>query len=396
MEVLLATIVVVPALVLLAPVLVLFIEVIAAVAGKITLSQVTINNGPSARVAVVVPAHNEGAGLLPTLTDVKSQLKAPGRLIVIADNCDDDTASIAARFTDEVIERNDLSHRGKGYALAAGIDFLERDPPDIVINIDADCRLEDGAIDILVKTCFLTQRPIQGLYLMTAPGAPVQKRLAEFAWRVKNWVRPLGANRLGLPCQLMGSGMAFPWEIIRGAKLASGSLVEDLELGIELAADNHAPLFCSKALITSTFPSSDKAAETQRARWEKGQITTILKKGPGWCWKGLSTANVNLVALLFDAAVPPLTILAFAVLLMFVVSAIAAWCGVSPLGLAVSSINLVLLLIALACSWLKYGRDILPLKSVGSIAFYALCKILFYLRLLSQKSSPEWIRTERD
>ena len=53
---------------------------------------------------------------------------------------------------------------------------------------------------------------------------------------MKNWVRPLGLSNLNLPCQLMGTGMAFPWELIRSANLASGSIVEDTKLGLELAS----------------------------------------------------------------------------------------------------------------------------------------------------------------
>jgi hypothetical protein len=72
-------------------------------------------------------------------------------------------------------------------------------------------------------------RPVQALYLMMAPAdSQINYKVAEFAWRVKNWLRPLGLRALGLPCQLMGTGMAFPWEVIRRADLASASLVEDL------------------------------------------------------------------------------------------------------------------------------------------------------------------------
>ena len=87
--------------------------------------------------------------------------------------------------------------------------------------IDADCRLAEGAVDQLTTTCLTTGRPVQALYLMTAPeGSAINQQIAEFAWRVKNWVRPLGLSALASPCQLMGTGMAFPWQVIRSADLA--------------------------------------------------------------------------------------------------------------------------------------------------------------------------------
>ena len=64
--------------------------------------------------------------------------------------------------------------------------------------------------------------------MQAAEGASLKMRLAEFAWVIKNQVRPLGLHRLGLPCQLMGSGMASPWACINSADLATGHIVEDL------------------------------------------------------------------------------------------------------------------------------------------------------------------------
>src|SRR5262249_18472589 len=153
------------------------------------------------------------------------------RVLVVADNCTDDTAVVAAAAGAEVTVRHDLMRVGKGYALDWGLRHLSVDPPDVVIMVDADCRLGAGAIERLMASVLATGRPVQALYLMTVPErSAVNHRVAEFAWRAKNWIRPLGLHRLGLPCQLMGTGMAFPWAVIRTAELASGRIVEDLRL----------------------------------------------------------------------------------------------------------------------------------------------------------------------
>ena len=99
-------------------------------------------------------------------------------------------------------------------------------------------------------------RPVQALNIMTAPlGSSVSYQISAFAWRMKNWVRPLGLKALGLPCQLMGTGMAFPWDVICTADLASGHIVEDLKLGLELTAGGWPPLFCPSAVVSSAFPA---------------------------------------------------------------------------------------------------------------------------------------------
>ncbi|UUZ49852.1 hypothetical protein LP420_06825 [Massilia sp. B-10] len=41
------------------------------------------------------------------------------RLLVVADNCSDDTANQARSLGADVLERTDLVRRGKGYALDA-------------------------------------------------------------------------------------------------------------------------------------------------------------------------------------------------------------------------------------------------------------------------------------
>jgi cellulose synthase/poly-beta-1,6-N-acetylglucosamine synthase-like glycosyltransferase len=78
----------------------------------------------------------------------------------------------------------------------------------------------------------------------------------------------------------MGTGMAFPWKVICTAKLASGQVVEDLNLGLELGAGGHLPLFCPAALVSSTFPISSQAADHQRQRWEQGHVDLILAQTP--------------------------------------------------------------------------------------------------------------------
>ena len=217
---------------------------------------------PSPRIAVIVPARNESAGIAATVTDIQKQLRPADRLLVIADNCSDDTAAVARHAGAAVIERQDAAKIGKGYALDHGIRSLDDDPPDIVVMIDADCRLGQGAINHLISTCAASGRPVQALYLMTAAKeSKLNQQVAEFAWRVKNWVRPLGLDGLDLPCPLMGAGMAFPWDVIRETNLASGWIVEDLKLGLDLAAAGHPPLFCPSALIVSRFASSARGAE---------------------------------------------------------------------------------------------------------------------------------------
>ena len=384
------------ALLLAIPVTLFFLEVIAA----FILPARDEVEGPKEnirqRVAILVPAHNESSGILATLDDIKAQLLTGDRLIVIADNCIDDTAAVAAAAGAEVVERNDSTRIGKGYALDYGLEHLSRDPPTIVIIFDADCRVEEDAIDHLIRACTATRRPAQALYLMSAPKeSPINYRVAEFAWAVKNWVRPLGLNALNLPCQLMGTGMAFPWQVIRSADLASGSIVEDLKLGLDLAKSGNPPLFCPSARVTSQFPWSVEGARSQRKRWEEGHINMILTTFSQSIYQAITRRNLGLFVLALDMVIPPLSLLVILLVGMSSVAGVAVLLGLSSAALVVNAASIVVLILAIFVAWSNYGSSILPPSAIISVASYVFAKLPIYRRLLSSGDDPKWTRTDR-
>ena len=74
---------------------------------------------PRKKFAIIIPAHNEELVISPLIDNLMS-LNYPRELyevFVIADNCTDNTAKIAAQHGAWVFERTDLEQRGKGYAL---------------------------------------------------------------------------------------------------------------------------------------------------------------------------------------------------------------------------------------------------------------------------------------
>jgi cellulose synthase/poly-beta-1,6-N-acetylglucosamine synthase-like glycosyltransferase len=378
------------------PISVFLVEVIAAIAMPSRKRGEQRSNPLRERVAVLIPAHNESAGVLPTIADVQKQLRRGDRLLVVADNCTDDTADVALAAGAEVVQRHDSARHGKGFALVFGLAHFALDPPAIVVVVDADCRLENDAIDELTISCAMTSRPVQALYLMAAPDdSGIEYRVAEFAWRVKNWLRPLGLKALRLPCQLMGSGMAVPWQVIQLADLAHGGLVEDLKLGLDLASVGYPPVFCPSARVTSQFASSAPGVSTQRARWEHGHINTILTSVGRLLSGAILRRNWALLALALDLAVPPLSLLSILVAIVFILTGLAAFLHFSPLGLAFSAADAVLFLLATFLAWFKCGREVLPFKALLLIAPYVFEKFGLYLRVLSNRMDAVWIRTDR-
>ena len=378
------------------PVVIFFLEIAAATILPERVSPPSPVRDARRRLAVLVPAHNESTGLLPTLADIKSQLHSGDRLLVVADNCSDNTARVASTAGAEVVERMDPAKVGKGYALDFGINHLATNPPDVLVVIDADCRLASRCLDQMTSACTLALRPVQALNLMTAPDlSPVNFRVAEFAWRVKNWVRPLGLAALNLPCQLLGTGMAFPWDAIRTIDLATGSIVEDVKLGLDLALADNAPVFCPSARVTSQFPLTIQGAETQRRRWEHGHFGTILTVVPRLLLEALKTGNLGLLTLVLDIAVPPLSFLGILVVASLGLSGLAAACGFSPAALIISVCTTLTFLTGSILAWWHYGRDLLPAAAITSIATYIVAKLPIYYHFIFRRTASHWVRTDR-
>jgi len=382
------------AITILIPGLVLFIECIAAIFPNRSFS-VPPQLG-NVRFNILVPAHNEALGIESTIQTLRSQLSSSDRLVVVADNCSDNTADVARKAGATVIERYDSERRGKGYALDFGVRSMVNDPPDVVVIIDADCHATSGSLAKLVQAATATQKPVQGIYLIESPKPLSTKNaVSTLAITVKNWVRFAGLKNLGLSCLLTGTGMAMPWEVIQTASLASGNIVEDMNLGIDLAIGGHNPVFCPEAKFTSVLPQKEQAAKTQRTRWEHGHLQTIKTQVPRLLQASIQQQRPDLFILALDLLVPPLSLLVIGWIVAFIIGTVTFFLGLSPLPLVILGITGVMIAIAILSAWAKYCRQDLPAKILLSIPLYIFWKIPLYFEFLI-KPQKTWIRTERD
>ena len=375
-------------------VLVLMVEIFA---GCRRVRDVTGTEVPPGKIAVIVPAHDEAAGVAQVIRAIRADLRPADRLIVVADNCTDKTFELAQTSGAEAIRRDDPARRGKGFALDFGVRHLKSDPPDVVIVMDADCFAAKGSLLRIAAIAAARQRPVQALYEMDPPAqAPASSELvAAFAWHVKNRVRPLGLHRLGLPCSLMGTGMAFPWNCISTAQLGTAHIVEDLVLGLELTSKGTPPLFCPQARVTSTFPMSLEGQKTQRARWETGHLNLIMHDLPRLLVQAVRTRNTALIAHVIDCAVPPLAVLLLLILWLMILSLLPFIAGWSALPLIMSALCLAVFAASILVAWQQTFRDQLSLVKLISVPGYIIGKLGIYCRVAIGRQL-EWVRTKRD
>lgn len=85
------------------------------------------------RVAAVIPARNEAASIGLVLERIPKDLVE--RVVVTDNGSTDETAQLARQKGAIVISE---SRRGYGQACLAALDYLKKDPPEVVLFLDAD------------------------------------------------------------------------------------------------------------------------------------------------------------------------------------------------------------------------------------------------------------------
>jgi cellulose synthase/poly-beta-1,6-N-acetylglucosamine synthase-like glycosyltransferase len=350
------------------------------------------------RFVVIMPAHNECDIIEDSVRQVMACLGKTGSLRVVADNCSDDTALLARSAGAEVIERVDPDRRGKGYALAYGVASLSASPPEVVLVLDADCHTgHPNALLLLAQAARVHGRPVQGLYDMLAlPGGGLKQRMAAFAWAFKGRVRAEGYRRLGLPCQLMGSGMAFPWPLLARIDLATGHIVEDLKLGLDCALAGSPPLYLPSSVVESYFPANDEGSRSQRQRWEHGHLSMLTSDIPRLAIRALLQRNGKLLAMCVDVCIPPLALLGMLLVFnAFVVSLLLAGGWISPTTFVVAAAALLVFGTAAAVGWWRVGRRWVSPGELMMVPLYLAAKVPIYIGFVFRKP-VSWIKTRRD
>lgn len=374
------------------PLLVLAVQCLASLLPSKTA--VPAAGGRAFRAAILIPAHDEAAGIGPTLDALLPQMSPQDVVIVIADNCTDLTASRARCYPVTVLERHDIAHRGKGYALAHALDWLQSNPVDVVVVLDADCWMPAPSFQRLVSLTHESGRPVQSAYLMLPPDSPQGPiHLAMMAFTLKNLCRPLGWHRLGFPCSLNGSGMAFPWNTLKSVSLANGRLAEDRWLTVDLALKGHFALFCESARTSSRFPADSEAQVAQRQRWLQGHIEVILFQAPRLLLEAMLGRSLNALALAADLMVPPLVLLTLASVAILLVAGVAFCFGSTsgPMLLVAGALWAAAILSGFALNQqggFPSGKDLV-------LSGHSLAKqIPGYLKSLLRRQR-QWIRTPR-
>lgn len=360
------------------------------------------NPSPSGltRLTVLVPACNESALIQRSVRSLKLQQYPPDRfeLVVVADNCTDDTAQLAREAGARVLVRDEPAARGKGRALRWAMDTLiaEGNACDAFVVVDADSVADDRLLGRLAGHFDFGAEAVQGEYLVLedAPGRPVPLR--SVALLLFHRVRFAGRTVLGLPCSLVGNGMLLgrdlmqrhPWDAFSGA--------EDLEFSVTLRMLGVRPVFAGSALVRGPMAVSKWSVQRQRERWEGGRIHIACTSLPQLIREVLIGHRWSLLDLVVDLATPPLGLLAGWALIGAVVSAGVCELGACSVVLLVPWAVALVSVVAFVTVGLRAARAPLAMyRSLLSTPRFLLRKFVGTWGVFRSRSADTWVRTER-
>ena len=232
--------------------------------------------GTRTRILFLVPAHNESLLIGKCVSSLigMSRFKSNFDVVVIADNCDDDTADIAAASGARVLKRNDPANAGKPAAIQWALERLAGEPFDAVTIIDADTIVDSQFADALADFAPLRDKAIQTYNGIGNERDSWLTELGGLLVRVRYDGQFLLKRRAGLNCP-MANGMTMGTNLLRRAGWASESLTENWELYARWTALGERIEFAPMAKLASQEAKSMEQSATQRRRWQAGRLLVL-------------------------------------------------------------------------------------------------------------------------
>ena len=239
-------------------------------------------------VTVLIPAHNEADKIEATLTSLQGQHEPPERIIVVADNCTDDTELLAARAGAEVFRSVDNEHKKGGalnQALATLLPSLGEN--DTVMVMDADTSLDQGYL-AAARARFTSDRALMavgGLFYGEKQhglmGLFQRNEYTRYAREIR--------RRRGRVFVLTGTASVFRSRAMKVVADSRGSLLpgrhgdvydtaaltEDNELTIALKSLGALMISPNECTVVTEVMPTWSALWAQRLRWQRGALENL-------------------------------------------------------------------------------------------------------------------------
>jgi len=357
--------------------------------------------GTQRKFAFVIPAYNEEAGIAGTVRSALAVDYPRDRfdVVVIADNCTDDTAGRARDAGAGVIERRDPVSRGKGQALRWGFDRLLGAGAgyDAIVVVDADSVVTPNYLSVMNWYVDQGARAIQSLDLVAPGNDAWNARMTQIGFLLYNCVRPLGRTMLGGSAGLRGNGMCFTAELLARVPWKAFSVAEDLEYGLQLLLEGINVAFAREATVFATMPADERNAVAQRARWEGGRLDLIRRYVPLLARRLFVSPTLACCDAFFDLVTPALVNLIGGIVLATVCSFLLWVWGIGAGSYAALWVLALLMGFTHLIAGLRIARaDADVYRAIAFLPRYVLWKLGVYVGMPGQWSRETWTRTTRE
>lgn len=348
-------------------------------------ARVRATGDPSHRLVVLIPAHNESLLITDTVKGALAQ-DYPAEafsVVVIADNCDDDTADKARACGVRVIERHE--NPGKGQALHEALELLIPEGADAFLILDADSQAHPETLREIDRLLAEGAKAIQVRGGVINPGESIRTRALQVGLASYLGLRPRGKDALGISCGTT-NGLCLSREAVEKVPHVAHSIVEDLEYHLMLLQAGYRVRFADRVWIKQQMPTTAKDSEVQRIRWERGRMAMIKHYVPSLLRRTLKGDRLALEALL-DVVIPPVSLIVLAIL------------AGGLLGMAIERWVALVLFVALGLHYLVASWRYGSLKDFVLVALYSPWYIIWktYVVLVSlvRQRTLGWNRTPR-
>lgn len=231
--------------------------------------------------ALVIAAHNEEKVIKNLIDSLNSQdyPKDKYQIFVIADNCTDSTAKIAAEAGATVFERTDSECKGKGFALEWMFDKIykmERKFDSIAI-FDADNIVSPEFLKNINLQHNRGARVVQGYIDSKNPNDSWISYSYSIAFWTVNKLFQQSRYNLGLGCQLCGTGFSVDVSVLREIGWGATCLTEDMEFTMKLGLNDIKVSWANDAVVYDEKPLTMSQSWKQRVRWMQGHADVACR-----------------------------------------------------------------------------------------------------------------------
>ena len=273
---------------------------------------------PPSRIAVLIAAHNEARVLGPTLQALAAQRYplAAFDVLVVADNCRDETAEVSRAAGALVWERQSDGPSTKGLALSSLWLQQEAGRYSAVVILDADNEAAPDFLGAMAAELGRGYAVVQGLR-RAKPAMGRTAGLDALSELCTHRVGAAGRRYFGVNGPIMGWGVAYDAALFdRLIRSIGTTVVEDCEWQARLALEGVAIHWCDRAVVFDEKTATASAMGTQRNRWMAGRGHVARAYALPLLKAGLLRFNWSALDMAAFLLAPPrvLTLMGFALL----------------------------------------------------------------------------------